>query len=319
MSLPPISDPPEIPGPHWLFITDSHCGQSMNLDNVRTAVDLARAAAQGPIEGTIHGGDGNENPTDSFQAWWRDPEGGGAPESEKLIQAAGNWDTETAPGEGAAADPFATWRSRQWWCTEREWGRVSVDGVSIYLLNDLSDLLYGGASCYDNCNPPGDYNTCNPDWSGILDPNSAQRQWLAAELAQDEHPFKVAVLHRPPWAPFSGPQRPVHTAARAVLLGCGFSLVLGGDIHIGSLTGPLETNGLYCLTLAGGYVVRAVDLNAYPGEPVLWSQGGAHASGLAHCALLSFVEDTIYLRIYAASNANPTGGQVFAAVLPRNG
>lgn len=314
-NLPPISDPPEILGPHWLFITDTHKGQSPNLVNVRTVVDLARAAAQGAIEGTIHGGDGNESPEASFLEWWRDPEGGGAPASEKLVMAPGNHDTETEPGAGAAADPFATWRSRQWWCGAREWGRVSVDAVSWYILNDLSDVLSGGTSCYDNCNPPGDHYALNPDHSGILDPQSEQRLWLASELAQDEHPWKIAVMHRPAWAPFSGTQRPVHVAMREVLASCGFHACAGGDIHIGSIVGPVA--GLYSVTQAGGFFVRLVDLEAFPGEPVLWSSGGYGSSGLAHASLWSFGADVLTIRMFEASNANPAGGLVHTQAIPR--
>lgn len=313
MSYPPISDEP-IDGPSWLFITDTHVGQSVNLGNMRTVVDLARA--EGAIEGVIHGGDGNETPLVSFLDWWRDPEGGGAPASEKLIMAAGNHDTATVPGSGATEDPFSAWRSRQWWCGSREWGRVSVGPVSFYVLNDLTDALDAGTSCYDNCNPPGEHNELNPDWSGITDPESEQRLWLAAELAADTTPWKVGVMHRPAWGPFSAARRPIHTAIQGLIQSCCFSLALSGDLHGGALCGPFS--GCWSLTQAGGYYIRPVDLDAFPGLPVVWSSSTAqNNSGLAHCARISFGEETASIRIFEASNANLTGGLVFAQTIER--
>ncbi len=307
----------QLNGPHWLFITDTHVGQSLYLHHVRTVVDLARAAAGGQIEAVIHAGDGNECPTASFLDWWHDPEGGNAPSSEQVLFTMGNHDTETDPGEPAASDPFATARSRYpWFAPGQDWYRVSIGPVSLYSLQTCSDVLSpSGSSCYPNCNPPGVLDALNPDYSGILDPQSPQRQRLAAELAQDTHPWRIVVSHRPAWAPFSGQMRPVHTALQQLYLDSGFSLALGGDIHIGSLCGPID--GLHSLTLAGGYVVRQVDLDAFPGLPVLWSSGGGGSTGLAHAALLSFDGDAVTVRIWEASNYYPAGSQVFAATLPR--
>jgi len=310
----------QVPSSHWLFITDTHVGQSIYLHHMRTVVDHARAAAGGSIEAVIHGGDGNECPAASFLDWWHDPEGGGAPSSEQVLFTLGNHDTETDPGEPAVSDPFATARSRYpWFAGTDNWYRVSIGGISVYSLLTTSDVLSpSGSSCYPNCNPPGELFALNPDHSGILDPESPQRQWIAAELAQDTHPWKIAVMHRPAWAPFSGQMRPVHTALQALLESCGFSLALGGDIHIGSLCGPLG-GGLHSLTLAGGYVVRQVDLDAFPDLPVLWSSGGGGSTGLSHAALLSFSEESVLLRIWEASNYYPAGSLVHTATLPRNG
>ncbi len=304
-------------GPHWLFITDTHVGQSIYTHHVRTVCDLARADA-GQIEAVIHAGDGNECPTASFIEWWHDPEGGGAPASEQVYFTLGNHDTETDPGTPAPSDPFVTARSRYpWFAPGESWYRASVGGVSIYsFLNTTDALSPSGNSCYPNCNPPGEYSALNPDWSGILDPESPQRQWLAAELAQDTHPWRIAVMHRPAWAPFGGTMRPVHTAMQALIESCGFSLALGGDIHIGSVCGPFS--GCYSLTLAGGFVVRQVDLEAFPGLPVLWSSGGGGSTGLAHAALLSFSDDAVLVRIYEASNYYAAGSLVYTATLPRN-
>lgn len=314
-----MSDPAgQVFSSHWLFVTDTHVGQSIYLHNVRAVVDAARAAAGGAIEATIHAGDGNECPTASFLGWWRDPEGGGAPASEKVYFCLGNHDTETNPGEPAVPNPYATAMSRYpWFEAGQPWYRASVGAVSLYSLLDITDVLSpSGSSCYPNCNPPGDLWALNPDYSGILDPNSPKRQWLAAELAQDTHPWRIVVMHRPAWAPFSGTMRPVHTAMQEVISACGFSLALGGDIHVGSIVGPVG-NGLTSITLAGGYVVRQVDLEAFPGLPVQWSSGGGGSTGLAHACLLSFADDWVTIRVWECSNAYPTPALVATRVAPR--
>lgn len=298
-----------IGGTHFLIVSDSHVGYSVYGERLSRAVELARAAAAadgGTIDSTIHCGDGCESPQYSFLEWWDGPE--------PVIMAPGNWDTETLPGEPAPPDPFATFRSRfPWFTTGREWARVSRGKVSIYILSNCDDVLPpSGWSSYGNCNPPGDPHALNPSWSGILDPGSEQRQWLAAELAQDTHQLKIAVAHRPGFAPFSGVSRPVFDAYGELIASLPFDWAYSGDIHIGSVVGPIGVRGTIFATLSGGYTNRQVDMGAYPGLPVLWAQGSiSGSSGLAHCGLLTLTDTGSRLRVYQASNADPAGGLAF--------
>lgn len=313
MSAPAAVISPGGFGSHWLVVADSHVGYSVFGERVRRAADLARAAAAaegGSITATLHVGDGNESPASSFLEWWDGPE--------PVIMAPGNWDAETLPGEIAAPDPYATFRSRFPWFGNREWARVSIGPVSVYILSNCDDVLTpSGLSAYGNCNPPGDPHSLNPSWSGILDPGSEQRLWLAAELAADTHPHKIVIAHRPGFAPFSGVSRPVFNAFGELLAGLPFGWAFGGDIHIGSVVGPLGTGGTIFATFAGAYTVRQVDLEAYPGLPVLWSSGSASgSSGLAHVGLLSF-GDASRLRVYQSSNAFPDGGLAFEYTRPQ--
>lgn len=308
-----MSDPvAQVLGPTWLYVADTHNATNLHQERLRIGLDLARAAV-GSFEGLLHAGDA----TVAFLPWWYDSEGGNAGSGDQVVQAPGNHDTETELGEEPPADPFATFKASYPWFNEgREFARVSVGPVSIYILNTCDDVLYNGMSQYGNCNPPGIPDSCNPSFGGILDPESEQRQWLAAELAADEHLWKVALMHRPPAAPYANNYRPVFDALLPVLTSMGFSIADCGDIHMGSLCGPFD--GMYTATLAGGYVVRQANLGVLDSSLVKWASGGTQTSGLVHVAAQTFGEDAMLHRVWEVSNAQPQGALVCSVVLPRN-
>lgn len=315
-------------GPTLGFVSDTHVGQSFHLARVRTCLDWMQANAGPQFLGLAHGGDGCESPSSSFLSWARDPDGGGLPETMPIWMAPGNHDTETEFGSAygeTPASPHATMLARyDQWCGGSEWYSVAVGNVNLSVVNNLSDYLTGaGQSAYHNANPIGLQYTSNPDHGGITDPASPQRQWIAAQGASG-HRWQIMLGHRALWAPFDADPRRLNVEARAAVP-ITTSLVLGGDIHVGSLSGPWRGDtmqapghGAYALTLAGGYVVRQVQPGVIPPSSILWESGGAHASGLCQAALIEFGWDTMRVQIFECCNADPVGGVVYTTTLERN-
>lgn len=332
MSLaPPIGN---LGGTVLGVIADPHIPTTQHAARVRTVLDWIRMQGGASLMGLAVLGDGNVNPyaAQRWHEWCRDPMGGNLPQWVREFFVLGNHDADAPPDAAETHEnPFGYARSvYPWLFGEREYYRASIDGVSLYALNNISDyLLDSGQSAYPNCNPPGNQFACNPDWSGITNPESAQRQWLDAEIAADTTGWKIAMMHRALWAPFDSDPRKLNRAAREALripIEHGLSLVLQGDIHVGSFSGPWYPDeeivapgqGAYSLTLAGGYAVRQVDLSVLPPDSVAWASGGTMQSGITHGALIRFQEETAIVQVFECSDADPAGEVVFVRTIARN-
>lgn len=322
------------------IISDPHIGTAIHDDYVATCLAWLIGRARGLV-GILACGDLVESPEDSFNTWLRDPESGNVPTSIPLFPVPGNHDAEIGwggPYEQTPDQPHATLVSRYaGYFRGREWYSVDHEALRIMAINNLTDYLSdAGYSTYYNNNPPGYHYALNPDHSGISIPGSAQRAWLDAQSAS-RHLWKIIAGHRSLWAPYDTDPRKLNRLARPAMatpIDRGVSLIVTGDIHVGSFSGPWYPTapdyeeyrspgsvGAYSLTLAGSYFPRDADPDVLPNpETTLhWSSGtGVSGSGLCHAALLTFQGDVAYLEVFECSNSNPTGAIVFTHTLLRN-
>ncbi len=336
------------------MVTDSHISASVGAANVLTSLDWLRSQDPKP-RAILHAGDINEVPAaaSSFSTWITEQSGWPDPEIE-FLYTIGNHDAEIPWGGPYGITPAAPHASivarHARLFRGREWYHRDIESTRVIVINNLTDCLHEttGRSCYYNCNPPGAEYEVNPDHGGISIEGSPQRAWLEA-VANSDHLWKIVVGHRALWTPYDADWRPMNRLARPALrtpIDHGVSLVFTGDVHVGALSGPWypaepeneETRdpgqvGAYSLSLAGGYVVRSVDVSRLPGytggdvndaansTTVHWADGNDNHPGdqhLCHAAHLTFAGDEAYLQIFACSDLNPIGGVVHTQTLRRN-
>jgi len=93
----------------------------------------------------------------------------------------------------------------------------------------------------------------------LQDSNSAQIQWLDQSLTQSKQPWKIVVLHLPPYS--SGKKHGSYLGIRhtlhPILAKHSVDLVLSGDDHIYERSRP-QDGVIYLITGAGGKSTRAV-------------------------------------------------------------
>lgn len=113
----------------------------------------------------------------------------------------------------------------------------------------------------------------------------AQRAWLEDDLAMNEQPFTVVVLHRPPFSSGShGSNKDVRSTFVPLFEDYGVELVLCGHDHDYERTEPI--NGVtYVVTGGGGRGTR----------PVGESDFTAYSAEVEHFVYMTFANDELYL------------------------
>lgn len=92
---------------------------------------------------------------------------------------------------------------------------------------------------------------------------AAQAEWLARDLAESELPWKIVVLHRPPYSSGShGSDMTTRKAFETVIQEQGVDLVLAGHDHHYERTAPIDGT-LYIVTGGGGRGVRSSDRSSW--------------------------------------------------------
>lgn len=339
------------------FVSDSHGGQSANFEHFVTVTMWLRSQTPIPVI-LIHGGDltiGNLSGTiaNHYLEAWETADVGWPFEDWVELVAPGNHDTMrpiTDPGENTPASPYEYLLSVYPNLFQgREYYYYDYESTRVIVMNNNSDYVTGlGSSAYNNCNPPGADTEENADYSGITIPGSAQRVWLDAASGSN-HLWKIGVCHRALWVPFDSDPRRMNKDARPALktpIDNGLSLLMQGDVHIGSFSGPwypdpddpTEANatpvnpgevGAYSLSLAGGYVTRPVDVSVLPGytsgdvddeansSTVHWASG-ASVGSKAQAAYLLIEGDVAYLQVFEAGSDDAEGSIVYSTTLVRN-
>ncbi len=96
-------------------------------------------------------------------------------------------------------------------------------------------------------------------------PGSRQNQWLASDLGATTQPWKIAVLHRPPYSSSANSGPSATSILSPLFEQNGVKLVLGGHSHNYERTNPV--NGVTYIVTGGG----GNGLNSFSGTPPAWS------------------------------------------------
>ena len=334
------------------FVSDSHTGDSGNTAYFETVLNWMKNYSPKPTY-IIHAGDMNESPDHTSFKTWVEGLTGWPDEDITFLPCIGNHDAEE-PYDHASDNyevtpdaPHATIQSRYpQFFQGKEYYSIDYNSVRIIVMNNLTDYLEDRGVDYDpieerylsqyyNCNPPGYAHSLNDDHSGFTVADSDQRNWIDS-ISESDHIWKIGVCHRTLWVPFDGDPRPMNKAGRATLataIDNGLSIVLQGDVHQGSISGPWypeETKvdeggvGAYSCCVAGGYAAtRAVDVSVLPGYTsgdtedeannpnIYWADAGTTpAQGLTHGMMFSFEGDHCEVEVFRVDSSDTSGTSV---------
>ena len=339
------------------YTSDPHFQWSGGIANFQTCVTWLNGQAQTKnIRALVVGGDLQESydQEQSFKDFIRtgtydtgagELEGCNLNADIECLPVIGNWDTDSHTHDEIPEDPHSiiVGRYPEYFDGKEYYTWDYKDTVRIFVVNDITDYTTtAGANSYFQCNPPGAPlgPPANPDHSGITVAGSDQHSWLDSGFDTD-HEWKILCCHRPFWSARDDRDgaRRSNRVARPYLssyIDRRLSLILSGDQHLGSLSGPWYPSGdedaklkdpgqlgAYELVAAGGFLSRQVIAGSLPDEDqsILWSSGGEdNVHNLSHMALLGFTpgSNVCDITIFEVTNETPTGSVVHTGELVQN-
>ena len=263
----------------------------------------------------------------------------------ECLPVIGNWDTTSATHDEIPEDPHSiiVGRYPEYFNGKEYYTWDYKRVIRVFVINDITDYTTtAGSNTYFQCNPPGAPlgPPANPDHSGITVAGSDQHTWLDGAFNTD-HEWKIMCFHRPLWSARDnrdGSRRSNRVAREylAPYIDRRLSLILSGDQHIGSLSGPWYPAGTenaqlkgpgqlgtYELIAAGGYFPRPIIPGSLPDEErsILWSSGqDATSHHIAHMVLLGFApgSNVCDITIFEVTDEAPDGSVVYNGKLVQN-
>lgn len=285
------------------FITDPHLEWNPRPEHLVTAFEAIEAHVPRPVV-TIVGGDCNG---DQLIPWMA-ANGFDVP----ALVVPGNWDANQTPNDLGPidSDPFSNFRvaysqlfgPNDFYCYDIE-GRLRI-----IVCQNNSPHYFEGRDTYGNCNPQTPV-----DYSGWTDPDSDQRIWLNARVAEWDGDLIIAT-HRPGWGPHVHDTRPLHPCTDAwripIQASAGKTCVLaGGDVHVGY---HCRVNDFGCsfdvICGCGGYFNRAVVEGVQPYE---WASGFVTNNHKVHVHFLTYRAASVDLETIEISDDDPVGSLIY--------
>lgn len=310
-----------------LAVTDNHLGQTANVEHVRTCFTWGFDSAA-PVLAVLDAGDSIHGNLAGLLA-------SEYPGTYAYLNALGNHDGNhpiDCPSGTVGPDPFSEQIARFPVLAGREWyahDLLTLDGrpthVRVVAVQNNIPSWNPATSVdnYYNVNPPGVQTELNPDHTGLTDPESPQRQFLAEAiqtapdwcivLAHRGFPGRVARDEHPrPLAPELAPLIPLFSSWRV-------SWVHTGDVHVGSYV-RVPGERITWTSLEGSYATRSAENGVVPDGSLLWASGASSMmSGLCQIIRANINNDSCSIQIFECSDADPAGAVVFTDTFNRNG
>lgn len=317
------------------IISDTHTNQTANGGNMDPLMDLVRAHPN--LCALLSCGDQNLGQwvetaeKDDFDDWIATQSLGSLP----VLVVPGNHDTYWPISYSSGSDtnePHGVIKARYPHLFKgKEWYTWDYESLRIVVMNNLTDDTSGN---YNNCNPPYNGQTPNPDWSGFDTTDSEQQLFIANAFSSSDHLWKIGALHRPVYAPFDDDPsvvgRPTHISQRNGIIRTailnGMSVLSQGDQHIrfigkkyiqngisnetAGITIVDDKTGVGCWPIinSGTYATnRAIDLSFLPGSTegthYLYASGNAEAGiGCGSLTILDFYGDMARIRLWECTD-----------------